>query len=407
VTGGAADGRVPRSALVEAVGGYAARVLPVLLENGGAASPLAPWVLAALAAPAARGAERSELEEALGLPAGDALSSAAALLEGGPAGLRTAVAAWRSPLVAAPEGSALAALEAALPAAAARGTVPDQPAADAWAERSTGGAIRRFPATIRPDALAILAAAVAARITWDGELAAEAGVHNEWGLAELLHARPVGVTESPAGLVGVARAGSFEDQVDVYSFIAEPGVPRAALVAAACGLLADWHRNPFVPRTVVENADLPETGHAWTVRVEPGRDTALVPAFAEAAESVDIGALPAVAGAARVLGALVGAGAPPELRPIRVDASMSSAARYDRYGFEGASVAAAVARSAGVAVSPPARAHLHLRFTRPHLAIAVATGVRYGGLPLFAAWVDAGVCEPEPRRPYGARGHYN
>ena len=47
--------------------------------------------------------------------------------------------------------------------------------------------------------------------------------------------------------------------------------------------------------------------------------------------------------------------------------------------------------------SAPPRPHptVHLKFSRPHLVLAVATELTYGGLPLFAAWVDKGVRSAE------------
>ena len=83
---------------------------------------------------------------------------------------------------------------------------------------------------------------------------------------------------------------------------------------------------------------------------------------------------------------------PPSLRPVDISARMSALARYDRLGFEAAAVA-----SIGLAMRgmPQERKVLNLRFARPHLVVAVATDDTYAGLPLFAAWVDRGVREPE------------
>jgi hypothetical protein len=118
----------------------------------------------------------------------------------------------------------------------------------------------------------------------------------------------------------------------------------------------------------------------------------MVPAFAEESQAVDIVSLPAIREAAAGLGRLVADALPPHLRPVEVEARLSAVARYDRLGFEAAAVASMGVQAGAM---PGERRILNLRFGRPHLALAVATDDVYAGLPLFAAWVDAGVREPD------------
>ena len=383
---------MPVSPLVPAVAAYTARVLPELLDLGPATSALAPWMLAALVSPGASGAARTDLERELGLRADDAAREVSTLLERGPVALRSAIALWRSPALA--TDGELGAWERRVAPAAATGPVPTQPEADAWTDQATLGMIRRFPVPITPDIACLLAAAITTRIRWDEPLRTDAAPSNDWNLARMLYAGPNGVYATDAGLVGVASGGSWADRLAVYSFISEPGVSRADLAGVAMRLVGAWHAGGRMPDWAwqMPPAKLPVEGHAWTTEAGHGDGSAMVPAFAEACDGVDVSTLPAVREAAVEYGRLVTDALPKDLRPASVEARLSAVARYDRLGFEAAAVAAIAARPAAV---PAERRVLHLRFTRPHLVIAVATDETYSGLPLFAAWVDAGVREPD------------
>lgn len=387
---------MPVSPLVPAVAAYTARVLPALLDLGPATSALAPWMLAALVAPGASGAAREDLERELGLPAGEAAREVSTLLVRGPVALRSAIAMWRSAILA--TGGELGAWERGVPPAAATGPIPPQPEADAWTDRATLGMIRRFPASITSDTVCLLAAAIATRIRWDEPLGVGAAPSNDWGLARMLYAEPGGVYATNAGHVGVASAGSWADRLRVYSFIAGPDTTRPELSDAALRLIGAWHVGGRMPEWAwqIPPAKLPVEGHAWTTEAGHGDGSAMVPAFAEACDGVDIAALPAIREAAGELGRLVTDALPEDLRPASVEARLSAVARYDRLGFEAAAVAAFGARAAAI---PAERRVVHLRFTRPHLVIAVATDETYAGLPLFAAWVDAGVQAPDYPEP--------
>lgn len=384
------------SLLVEAVAAYSRRVLPTLLEGGGATSPLAPWMLAALLAPAASGETVREIEADLGLPAELAAAEAEALLVDGPAALRSAVAFWRRPELASAE---LAHFEVGLPAGAATGPVPSQAVADAWTREATLGLVERFPVSLDPLVAATLAAAIATRVSWREPLAVRPAPGNAFGLAEMLSATPMGVFESAAGLVAMARNRSREDEaVTVYSFIADPAVSKGDLAVAALELLAGQRGGWALPLRL---ESLPVHGHAWEI-AEGSEDTALVPAFEERTEGLGIGSLAGIGPAREAFFRLIAGALPAGVPPDRVEAAMSAVARYDRLGFEAAAVAAVAFRFAALADEPVRRPVIHLHFGRPHLAIAVSRDERYRGLPLFAAWVERGVREPERTPPPGS-----
>lgn len=383
---------MPVSPLVAAVAAYSARVLPDLLDLGPATSALAPWMLAALVAPGASGHAAIALERELGLPAGPAAAELRRLLSAGPTALRCALAAWRSVDLAG--DGAFAAWEQTVPSVAATGPVPSQADADAWTLRQTLGLIERFPLAVTPDTVALLAAAIASRIRWDEPLGTGTAPANDWGLARMLYADPRGVHATDAGHVAVATSRSRADQLEVHSFIAAPGTDRAGLVRAALRLVAAWHADGAMDPAAwpVDPDTLPETGHAWTSETGYGDGSAMVPAFAERASAVDIAGLPGIREAGRVMATLVDEALPPSRRPAVVDARLSAVARYDRLGFEAAAVAGMGVMAGAM---PGERRVLHLAFTRPHLVLAVATDEVCAGLPLFAAWVDSGVMEPD------------
>ena len=395
--GAGPSGGAGRSAIVAAVSAYSGRVLPELLAHGGATCPLAPWLLAALVAPAATLERRARLESVLGVPTNDAAALASELAGAGPRSLRAALALWRCPDLA--TDGALGRWELGLPGATGRGPIPSQAEADDWTRLNTSGLIRRFPAAVGPSTLAVLAAAIAARAHWDRPLERAWPGPNAWNLENMLSAEPVGVFDTGAGRLGVARSVATGDGVSVYSFIGAPDVARGTVASAAIAAIADWYAaddpDTRIRDAAVALAGLEPRGHAWTV--EPSTSaSAIVPAFVEKTDSADILALPGIDDAAATLGELVRE-ALPRPEPIRIGAVMSAVARYDRVGFEAAAVAAMIVAMAAF-IQPQPR--LHLRFDRPHLAVAVATDERFSGLPLFAAWVDAGVCEPSAdRRP--------
>ncbi|MFH1474787.1 MAG: hypothetical protein ABIG85_02910 [Chloroflexota bacterium] len=373
--------------LVRAVTAYTARTLPDLLRLGPATTALAPWMLTALVAPAASGEDREAIEDALGLEADEASQEVGRLLSGGPAALRAAVATWRSNLLAT-DGD-LGRWEASIPEGAARGPIPSQADADEWTRLQTLGLIDRFPLQLDADTLCVLAAAIATRVTWTWPLDVIAAPTNAWGVGRMLAADVRGVVDTPVGLVGVAEADS-SDRLTVYSFIADRGVELDEIATTALRLLSDWYLERREPEWIPADK-LGAEGHAWTVSIGHGGGDALVPAFEERSNGADISGLAGIRDAAAILGRLALEAAPAQARRVAVDAAMSAMARYDRRGFEAAAVATMLA-PASISMARPV---LTLHFDRPHLVVAVSTDEAYAGLPLFEAWVGAGVREPE------------
>ncbi|GLV96650.1 serpin family protein [Streptomyces lavendulae] len=156
------------------------RAVNRLTERWAAAAPAAEaatvftaaglWPLLALLADGAGGPARTELAEALGIPAGDAARAARELLAGLGAvrGLRSATGLWtREDLALEPGWSA------GLPPGT-RGTLSGDPdrdreALDGWARERTDGEIERMPVAL-PEAphrvRLLLASALALRLRW-------------------------------------------------------------------------------------------------------------------------------------------------------------------------------------------------------------------------------------------------
>jgi hypothetical protein len=269
--------------------------------------------------------------------------------------------------------------------------MPTQDAADAWTREQTGDLIKAFPLDLTPDMVCVLAAAIMTKFSWDEPLDVVPAVANDWGLKKMLatdYAHGVYETKT-AGLIGVATSGSHEAKVAVYSVIAEPSTPRAALVKEALQLTAQLVslRGP----APVSPSKLPKKGHCWTVGKGFG-DSAVVPAFEARAEKIDITGLPGIVEAAKTFVELATPSCPPEVLPLRPQAKMSAVAKYHKLGFEAAAVAAMGALAGGM---PQKRDTVDLNFGRPHLMIAVAREFKWAGLPMFAAWVDKGVREAE------------
>ena len=356
------------AALAEAVAGYASRFHAAVGTRHHVASPLGAWLLLALiGAPG----------ETLGMAAADAAHHARRLLDDPHPAVATATAAWtRDTPPAAAEWLA------GLPAAVARGPVPTQDEADAWARRHTLGMIDSFPLTIDREVLVVLANALATRISWTHPFTTTGSdaFRSAWRerVSTVLRAPEKGhvcaIARHPAaGLIGVHRA--LAQGLAVTSVVAGPQVAAEAVVAAAHEAARDRvERVPLV--------DLPlGEGPAWTLAESTGsgdRVGAVLPAWSATSEH-DLRA-PAFGfdSAAAALGRLFGAGG--------WDATQAATARYHREGFEAAAVTAVAAR---MSFRPPGkRREAELRFDRPYAAVATATGAGpWAGLPVFSAWV--------------------
>ncbi|MDH6461921.1 hypothetical protein M2302_002096 [Micromonospora sp. A200] len=386
---------------------YAARLHAGAGDRHHVASPLGAWLLLALAAPAATGADRDELEDVLGVSAPAAAELAGALLDRPHPLVPSATAVWQQ---TGHDTTRLAEWRATLPRTTATGPLPDQPGLDAWAREHTLGLIDRFPLTRSPDVLLALASALATRISWadpfDLAPAGQLGRASAWAgrLDRVLRTPARGhrawiAATGPAGDVAVHAAPAVERDgagLLVVSVVADPSTPAADVLAAAYEVAATAvdEATPAGRRSLFA---LPlGDGPAWTVREKrvhtrapDGREerhTAVLPCWS-ARDEHDLTApalgFPAVV---RTLGGLLGEPTP------RLEARQAAMARYGRYGFEAAAVTAAFAL-ASLAPEGVART-AELRFGHPYAVVAVATdrdGGPWHGVPVFSAWV----AEPE------------
>ncbi|MGX4654879.1 hypothetical protein ACWCHM_14385 [Micromonospora sp. SCSIO 07396] len=420
---------------------YAARLHADLGDRHHVASPLGAWLLLALAAPAATGAQQAELTEVLGVDGAVAARAAATLLDRPHPLVPSATAVWHRPGT---DPGPLAGWWDGLPRSTATGPLPDRAGLDAWAREHTLGLIDRFPLTVSPRVLLALASALATRISWatpfdlvpgtalgpdapreaalpdDGPAHrpgaghgpdqghGPAGSGGGWAgrLTRALRSPEHGhrawiAATGPAGDVAVHAAGAVERDgagLVVLSVLADPAVPPADVLAAGYALAGAAVDGEPARRSLF---DLPlGTGPLGTLREEPVRTAArdgreerhraVLPCWS-ARDEHDLTA-PGLGFAAvgRALGGLLGV-------DVGVEARQAVVADYGRYGFEAAAVTGAFALTS----LPPqgVRRSVELRFGHPYAVLAVATDRRDGepgpwhGLPVFSAWVA------EPREP--------
>jgi hypothetical protein len=387
---------------------YAARLHAVIGDGHQVASPLGAWLLLALAAPASSGADRAILEDILGCTAEDAAAVTAGLLDRPHPAVASAAAVWIPS--GKPLGQDVARWRESLPPQVARGPVPDQAGADAWAREHTFGLIDTFPVPVDPGVCFVLASAVATKVSWTVPFelapAADLGPDSSWSrqLSRVLrvpaptpgrprgHAQFIAVTPE-AGDVAV-HVGSSRDGLLVFSVAADPEVPAGRVLAAAHRIGCAHAVGAPVPRRRL--TDLPPgPGAAWVLREDQmavGADpcTAVLPAW-QARSRHDL--------TAPDLGFATAKNALAPADPWT--AEQAAMARYTRIGFEAAAVTSI---AIAIAMIRPARQRVaELRFSHPYAVVAVTTdgsGPSPGtveqpgpwhGLPVFSAWIT----EPE------------
>jgi hypothetical protein len=350
------------------------------------ASPLGAWLLAALCAPVGD----EELAAALGADLDTAYGWASALLDQpheavlSAAGLWTRGVDWPAPL----------------PAAVETGDLPDQAWLDAWADRHTLGLIKRFPVTVSPEVVLLLATALATKVSWEAPFDVVPGTRLAgWGVDAVLATPGVGhwhdcrIVSTAVGDVAVHTARARED-LDVTSVVAAPGVPAAEVIAAAYDIAAAPRRSLF---------DLPlGEGPLWTITERPARTTApdgreerctaVLPAWSADSDHdlarPELG-LPA---AARSAAAALGLGV------FAYEARQSAVASYTRVGFEAAAVSAMAVATGYQEPRDGVERTAELRFGHPYAVVATARDQRWEagrgtvvgpwhGLPVFSAWV--------------------
>ncbi|MFT3875736.1 MAG: hypothetical protein QM708_04845 [Propioniciclava sp.] len=426
-------------------------------------SALGVWLLLALIARAADDRQPlPALDEALGMPRADAVALADALMRQGHPAVKDAYAAWaRADLLDGPLGAFLR----ALPAQVERGALPSQAEADAWASRSTGGLIPKYPVSLHPGTWITLASALATQVDWTTAfdlassdvlgpgpfarsvkrvLSAEPGLgHRAWiaGTAGLTVAEAssgsvatgknadvtgTGKNAGVAGVgvnAGVAGVGVNAGVAGVGMNAGITGIGPVAVHVAESEHLEVWSVSaaPEVPPAVVLDvahalaggplsrlalADLPlGEGHSWTLTEKTGFGEDRIERVHlpawEARNDLGLSGDPAFGDAGQLLASLLGR------REFALDAAQSAMARYHQHGFEAAAVTG-VAMRASAFVPERRRVRLAtLRFAHPYAVVAMTTphadAGAWAGIPVFSAWVAHPQEPPRSRRGRGRR----
>jgi hypothetical protein len=382
------------------VGRYARRFHAVIGSGHHVASPLGAWLLLALCAPAATGAQRGEFVEVLGCEPEEAAELTAGLLEVPHPLVAVAAAVWNM----AEEGDER--WLSKLPASVERGPIPSQDQADEWAREHTFGLIEKFPLEITDEIYLLLATALATKVSWDRPFGLASGSAlgsaSPWG-QQLEHvlASPLGhqafiASTAQAGDVAV-HVGRARDGLLVVSVIAAPDVPAGEVLAAGYGLATDLALGRPAPQRSLFDLPLGD-GPLWSVREEmsPAGAGESCKAFLPAWEARSEHDLKHRRLGFAAAAAALGRGDPWQAR-------QAAMAKYTRVGFEAAAVTAI-----GILLSMPLpglRRTAELRFCHPYAVIAVAADdsarrgsaasawvSRWNGVPVFSAWV-AKPCE--------------
>jgi hypothetical protein len=401
---------VPRPSNPALVTHYAARFDTAFGDGSHTVgSPLGAWLLLALVAPAATGADRSELEAVLGTDVDDAFARAAELLGSPHPSVATAIAVWHRSTFLLPTFFEWA---RTLPSTTETGEVPSQEVADAWADRITDGIIRRFPLELDEEIVILFANALATRVEWTTsfEVAPSAALGAPWAaqVEQVLNAPE----EHTLLIAGTERAGDVAvhaatstDGLLVVSVIADAVVPPADVRAAAHQLGAALAASSTLGARSLFDLPLGD-GHAWSIterqvtprdgESEPDRETytGLLPAWTASGDHDLLGQGPALGfpAACQSLGAFCRG-------RVLYEAKQVAAARFDRRGFEAAAITSIAVR---VSAPPPGlrtvpQRHATLRFHRPYAVVALAVdpaGGPWHGVPVFSAWVA------EPSEPF-------
>lgn len=389
---------IPASVVADCVTGYAARLHAAIGARHNVASPLGAWLLLALAAPAASGADRDELTEILGCDADTAARAAAALLAAPHPLVASAAAVWTAPKFEGTRG--FQHWLAGLPGAVTTGDLPAQRDLDRWARDHTFGLIERFPVGTA-EACLVLASALATKVSWEQPFqlapAASLGGASPWARsvsqvlrtparASLGHQQFIASTPAAGDvIVHMARAAG---NLVVVSVAALSGVPADRVLAVA----HDLGRKLVVGAPITRRglADLPVgAGPLWTIRevtAESDSCVAVLPAWSASSRH---GLSDRMLGFAAAKRSLVPGSFP-------WDAQQAAMARYTRTGFE-AAAATAFAVAMGMRTPGPCR-EAELRFGHPYAVVALTTDSEadgrphqelsaWHGLPVFSAWV--------------------
>ncbi|MFF4366895.1 serpin family protein [Streptomyces sp. NPDC001594] len=357
------------------------------------------WPLLAPLADGAAGPARAELAEALGLPAERAAGAARELLAAldGIRGLRAATGLWTRadlPLETAWREQLAPGGHGALSGDAAA----DGKALDAWADRRTGGLVKRMPVTLTegPDGTKlVLASALALKTQWLRPFSAWPREPSEGPWAgqplQMLHrttALPdrAAVAEGRQGAVTLLEVVG-DTGVDVHLVLGEPGAAPGGVLTT--GIAAVTRARPLTPASL-----LPEgrPGPGLTITREPAltpepRLVVETPAFEVRAEH-DLLERARLFGLAAACDDSRGHFPGVSSEPLAIGSARQAAvARFHAEGFEAAAVTAV---GLAVGCAAPARPRyrtrrVEARFDRPFGFLAVHRASR---LVLAAGWVS-------------------
>jgi len=394
------------SELPVALSRYARRLHARAGDGQHVVSALGAWLVLALCG----SLEGEGLTDPLGMQRAEAFKAAEALVEDPHPLVALAAAVWSRSWVDTPVWRRW---QAGLPEVIGRGDVPAQDGLDAWAREHTLGLVGAFPLQVTPAVLAVLASAVACRVSWEKPLdvveASQLGSHSSWAetLQRVLRA-PAGdprhrhyLCDTPdAGLVGVHVADARGGMVVGSVIAADPAVSPGAVLAAAEEIVtADARqRHSMTGRSLF---DLPlGDQRIFTIREEAvdttvasGREerfVSVLPAWSASTRiDLDDEALGFPAAARSVAGAL-------DLADFAYAAAQSAVARYSAVGFEAAAVTALAVAVSAPRHRPGLRRTATIRFAHPYAVVAATTdrrhldssaGQAWHGLPVFSAWI--------------------
>ncbi len=328
------------------------------------------WLLLARFAPITAGARRAALAEAIGTDCDHAAALAAELLATPHPTIAAALGAWSRVAVAAGFPVPL-------------DDLPAQEGLDRWAFEHTRGLIRRFPVSVNPETLMVLATALVLEPRWTNGLETD-----DNGMLVLEDGLQTVVRTDAAGLVAVAKPFST-DGIDVVSVIAaqefSPEDVWRAVDEVVTKLNAGelWHGE----------APNSEPGHAWTVRTVTEqflrrgapeyRDIlwrSHLPSWSAEARST-LTAAPGVGELAAALSeALARPGGPAEC-------VQAASAAYDENGFAAAAVTTMAFPTGVPELVERTVRRVEVTFDRPHAVVALARGGAWEGVPIFHCWV--------------------
>ncbi|MFI5683825.1 serpin family protein [Streptomyces sp. NPDC051636] len=389
------------SATVRAVNRLTARWAGAT-DGGTVFSAAGVWPLLAFLADGAAGPARTELTEALGLPADQAAGAARELLAGLGAmrGLGTAVGLWTRRTLELREEWA-----AGLPADT-HGVLTDdlgatREALDAWAVKRTGGLVDHLPVGLDEDTELVLASALAMRTRWSApfqEVPLETA-HQPWGEPGRLGLfrstavlDRIGVADTPDGFVTELKVLGG-NALDVHLLLGEERMAPGQVLGAGVDLLARR-------AAVVSGPRLPygDVGPGLSVLKErcaspqpPSLD--VTTAAFEVRADHDLPALHALFGLTTARDARQGHFPGVSGSPLAIgSAGQSTMARFGALGFEAAAVTAFGAVAGGIPETRYVKTTVEARFDRPFGFLALH---RHSRLVLAAGWVTDPLPFPE------------